>query len=176
MSTSDKVRIECGQCGVGLRVKPERLATEIECPRCHERFIAKEGEEVVVDTFVPLRTEVVESKFCHHCGEKVAKAAAVCPLCGVPQGWIVTNHKHTEKEEADSRKLTTALLAIFLGMIGAHWFYLGKTKNGVIYLLCVFPGCFLIFPPVVVMVLSIIDGVRILGMKSADFNAAFPPN
>ena len=31
-------------------------------------------------------------------------------------------------------KTTAALLALFLGSVGAHWFYLGNSKTGGIYL------------------------------------------
>ena len=39
-----------------------------------------------------------------------------------------------------SRKNTTLLLAFFLGSFGAHWFYLGNKKLGILFLLFCWTG------------------------------------
>ena len=46
--------------------------------------------------------------------------------------------KNAEREEIGAKKnhIVAALLAIFLGGIGAHKFYMGKITHGVIYLIC----------------------------------------
>lgn len=46
--------------------------------------------------------------------------------------------KNAEREEIGAKKnhIVAALLAIFLGGIGAHKFYMGKFTHGVIYLIC----------------------------------------
>ncbi len=61
--------------------------------------------------------------FCRGCGERIHESALICPHCGAPQG--VTGGKN---------KVVAALLAIFLGGIGVHRFYLGQWW-GIFYLL-----------------------------------------
>jgi TM2 domain-containing membrane protein YozV/Tfp pilus assembly major pilin PilA len=67
--------------------------------------------------------EVSKQVFCRSCGNKINATDKVCPGCGDKQ--IVGKPKS---------KLTAALLAIFLGFLGAHRFYLGQWL-GLLYLL-----------------------------------------
>jgi TM2 domain-containing membrane protein YozV len=67
--------------------------------------------------------------------------------------------------QADRNKMIAALLAIILGTIGAHKFYLGRIGWGVIYLLF----CWSFVPTV----LGIIEGVVYLGMTDQDFQAKY---
>jgi len=62
--------------------------------------------------------------FCRGCGKKIHERAKACPNCGAPQ-----------RTTADKSRITAALLAFFLGGIGAHKFYLGKIGQGFLYLL-----------------------------------------
>ena len=48
-------------------------------------------------------------------------------------------------------------LALLLGGIGAHKFYLGDTVGGVIYLVIGTVGWFLVVPPLILAVICIID-------------------
>jgi Tfp pilus assembly protein PilE/TM2 domain-containing membrane protein YozV len=73
----------------------------------------------------PPRKNIKVSKqvFCRSCGNKINAADKVCPGCGTKQ--IVREPRN---------KLTAALLAIFLGFVGAHRFYLGQWV-GLLYVL-----------------------------------------
>ena len=42
--------------------------------------------------------------------------------------------------ESNKSRLVVTLLAFFLGGLGVHWFYVGKTGTGVVWLLTL--GCF----------------------------------
>ncbi|MBP4034750.1 TM2 domain-containing protein [Aeromonas caviae] len=59
--------------------------------------------------------------FCRGCGKEIHKTAVSCPHCGAVYG--------TSKS-----RITAALLALFLGGLGIHKFYLGKTMQGILYL------------------------------------------
>ena len=66
-----------------------------------------------------------------------------------------------ERPEIIQKKLVQSALALFLGSIGAHKFYQGKTWQGVLYLLF----CWTFVPGFI----SFIEGVRYLFMPVEDF-------
>ena len=65
-------------------------------------------------------------KFCANCGKEINPGAAICVNCGA----AVKNTVAVDGEQKS--KLVAVLLALFLGGIGIHDFYLGYTKNGII--------------------------------------------
>ncbi|NTV77274.1 MAG: TM2 domain-containing protein, partial [Methanothrix sp.] len=62
-------------------------------------------------------------------------------------------------------KIAAAWLALFLGVAGAHKFYLGNAKMGIIYILISLTAVGLI----VTMILSIYDFIMLLTMADEDF-------
>ncbi|MCI0356861.1 MAG: TM2 domain-containing protein [Planctomycetaceae bacterium] len=64
-------------------------------------------------------------------------------------------------------KLTAALLAIFLGWIGAHHFYLGSSLAGIVCIAASWLTCG------VGWLLAIVEGVLLLMMSDADFDAKY---
>lgn len=67
---------------------------------------------------------------------------------------------------AQRSRLAAALLAIFLGGLGIHKFYLGKIAQGVIYLLF----CWTFIP----LILGFIEGIWYLTMADMDFWGRYP--
>ena len=65
-----------------------------------------------------------EMVFCRGCGKEIHKDATSCPNCGAPQ-----------RTASSKSRMTAALLAFFLGGLGAHKFYLGKVGQGFLYLI-----------------------------------------
>lgn len=53
----------------------------------------------------------------------------------------------------DKNKIVAALLAFFLGGLGIHKFYLGKTTAGIIMLCCTLFGIILLFIPTIIIAL-----------------------
>ncbi len=75
--------------------------------------------------------------FCRECGAGLKRRAVICPQCGVPteasdEGRSANNP--ITRGEPKSR-MVAALLAFFLGGLGAHHFYLGNVALGLVYLL-----------------------------------------
>jgi len=62
-------------------------------------------------------------------------------------------------------RTTAALLALLLGGLDAHKFYLGQTGTGVIYLLF----CWAIIPAI----LALIEGISFLSMTDSQFAAKY---
>jgi TM2 domain-containing membrane protein YozV len=79
------------------------------------------------------RAKGPDEKFCSECGEIINAKAEICPKCGVrqsPPPSLLSVGLSDKKS-----KVVAALLAIFLGGLGIHKFYLGQNLQGVIYLL-----------------------------------------
>ena len=91
--------------------------------------------------------------FCRNCGKEFDEKAALCPNCGVrPQKGtkFCNNCGAPTKPEAEfcvkcgvklatdnvssKSRLATTLLALFLGYVGAHRFYLGKIVTAILML------------------------------------------
>ena len=86
------------------------------------------------------------TSFCPNCGQPTTPGAAVCTSCGCGL---------TVAPAADAKsKLVAGLLAIFLGGLGIHNFYLGYTGKGVAQLLLSCTGISAIW--------ALIEGIMIL--------------
>jgi len=66
-------------------------------------------------------------------------------------------------------KIVAALLAFFLGGIGIHKFYLGKTGAAITMLLCGTIGWLLIIPPFVVAIIAFIEFIIYLVKDEQQF-------
>ena len=68
--------------------------------------------------------------FCPNCGSEVSAAQVVCVKCGVALKHSVGVGDSDGKKD----KTVAALLAIFLGALGIHEFYLGNNTSAIIRL------------------------------------------
>lgn len=99
----------------------------------------------------------VDEEFCSSCGGVVKKAAEICPECGVRlQGVVV---------ESDKNKTTAGILAILLGGIGAHKFYLNETGMGILYLVL----CWTFIPAIV----GFVEGIIYLTKSDVEFQQKY---
>jgi TM2 domain-containing membrane protein YozV len=79
--------------------------------------------------------------FCPKCGKETAENQAFCGSCGAPlseaaqQGTAVPAAGISPKS-----RLATTLLAFFLGMFGAHRFYIGRTGTAILMLVLTIVG------------------------------------
>ncbi len=105
----------------------------------------------------PLSLPIGPQVFCFACGAQIDARAEVCPKCGVRQPAASMAGRPSKD------KTTAAVLAIFLGGLGIHKFYLGKTAQGIIYLVF-----FWTFIPAIV---GFIEGILYLVKSDQDWAA-----
>ncbi|MDR0568422.1 MAG: TM2 domain-containing protein [Spirochaetaceae bacterium] len=93
-----------------------------------------------------------EVKFCGNCGSNVDTGAAICLKCGFALA----------ENKSDKDWITVLLLAIFLGGIGIHQFYVGNNKKGILMLLF----CWTFVPAI----FALVDIIKIIQGKFKDSN------
>ena len=72
--------------------------------------------------------------FCPKCGAPVGDSATFCPKCGTSLQAQPASPLDS-KVPSDGRWLIALLLCFFLGCLGIHRFYVGKTGSGIAMLL-----------------------------------------
>lgn len=96
-------------------------------------------------------------KFCFACGSPNDPRAEVCPSCGVRQP--------NTSSAVPKNRITAAILALCLGGIGVHHFYLGNTVVGAVYLVF----CWTLVPGI----FALVEGIFMLCMSDATFEERY---
>lgn len=132
----------CINCG-------EELADDADvCPTCGV------NQTTVLEGAHGERDE--NQKYCIECGELIYKQAELCPECGVRQ---------RTASPTGNEQVAAGVLALLLGGIGAHKFYQGRTKLGILYL------CFswTLIPALI----GFIEGILILIADEAEYERKY---
>ena len=108
---------------------------------------------------------VVKVVYCPACGTKVPGNVRFCPHCG---GRIVP--PSSMAQAGGKEKVVAGLLAIFLGWLGIHYFYLGKTTAGIITIVLSACTCG------IWSLLMLVQGILMLTMSDADFEEKYVDN
>ncbi len=98
----------------------------------------------------------------HYVSAHGVKVVAALVLTVPISIWLIRNKGGDLTKHTHRRKIAI-VLAVFLGWLGAHRFYLGQVGWGIVYLIV-----FYIFPPLII-VISLIDAIRYLFMTDDDF-------
>ena len=107
------------------------------------------------------------SRFCPNCGAETQAAQVVCIKCGV----ALQNAAATATADAGKNRVTAALLAIFLGGIGAHEFYLGHGTSGLIRLAIGIVGLVILIPAA--SIIGLIEGIIYLTKSDEEFQRVY---
>jgi len=87
---------------------------------------------------------------------------------------LSSDEKLQFQSEFTSRQRTSGLgivLALLLGGLGAHKFYLKDNAAGIVYALCGTVGWIIVVPGIIIVILCIVDACR-MGAEVTKFNNA----
>ncbi|SFJ02037.1 GYF domain-containing protein [Planctomicrobium piriforme] len=105
--------------------------------------------------------------FCPGCGLSLEPGSVACPRCGARQpGPVSLSHGMYAAPPGERKdKMVAALLALLLGGLGIHRFYLGNPALGLIYLLF----CWTFIPAII----SLFEAIFFLCMSTSEFDAHY---
>ena len=125
---------------------------------------------------------------CPECGKQYSTQEKVsrvkCPYCGAETNVSYSDQQQSQWQQFGDQAASTVdhvfrsgpsgksrgvagLLALFLGSVGLHYFYMGKTSAGVLFLVATLITCGVL--GVVTQVVSIIQGVLFFTSSQAEF-------
>jgi len=96
--------------------------------------------------------------YCSNCGKEIDDKAVICVHCGV------ATHNMKQAQGVDmtlKSKIVAGLLAIFVGTLGIHNFYLGYKDKGIAQLLLTVVGWIVIVGPIIAWIWSLTEGIQI---------------
>ncbi|ANS84933.1 hypothetical protein VSVS12_01166 [Vibrio scophthalmi] len=92
----------------------------------------------------------------------------------IEDGEAKSVYPESKPDSAASKKIVAALFAFFLGAFGAHKFYLGYTKQGVIMLLCFLFGFILLgIPSIVIGIIAFVEFILYLVKSDEEFDRIY---
>ena len=119
-------------------------------------------------------------KYCSKCGNELDEKVKFCPKCGNEVNKSSNTTTNTNTNSQPKSKIAAGLLAIFLGYLGIHNFYLGYTNKGITQLLLTLIGWIAcgIGPIVAGLLAAVPERVLISGHTDTDpiATAQFPSN
>lgn len=164
----------CQKCG---HANPAATGTQTEaCPECGAIYSKVEAAMTAkmqnaapaaptpaeaVERAAPPAAKRADEKFCSECGSIINAKAEICPKCGVRQMAAPSAHPLGQTTSDGKNKVVAGVLALFLGGLGVHKFYLGKGFQGVLYLVF----CWTFIPAVI----GFIEGLNYLLMSEKTF-------
>lgn len=94
--------------------------------------------------------------YCESCGANLGRFSRYCPECGLATA---------ARANPDRNRMVAVALAVLLGFIGFHKFYLGRIWVGVLYAVFCWTG--------IPLIAGLFDAAILLSMSERDFDARY---
>lgn len=106
-----------------------------------------------------------DEKFCSECAAIINHKAEICPKCGVRQA------HYPASSIPNKDKMVAGFIAIFLGALGIHKFYLNRPLIGILYLFSFTIGSLSFHPilPLFIVISSLVEGIIYFCTSDEDF-------
>lgn len=159
--------IKCPQCGGDKNFQSG--TNQYTCQYCGATFV--NASEVVESAAAPTLTR------CRFCGGEIPFGASKCRHCGEWQNvpvqpapvQPVMPQPAYQPVTSTKNKIVAAVLALFLGGLGIHEFYLGRSGAGIAILLINLFTCWLIFPIFIIWLICVCQAISYLAMSDQQF-------
>jgi TM2 domain-containing membrane protein YozV len=102
---------------------------------------------------------------CEECGKQISDQASACPNCGIPLTDSPKSVPTPVVVTAPKSRSVAILLALLLGGLGVHKFYLNRPGMGVLYILF----CWTFIP----MIIALIEGLSYLFISDQAFQKKY---
>ncbi len=102
---------------------------------------------------------------CSECGNQVSDKATACPKCGAPIAEKVVEKQQPIVVTAPKSRSLAIVLALFLGGLGIHKFYVNQPGWGFLYLIF----CWTFIPAI----LGLIEAIAWLSTSEKSFQAQY---
>ncbi|MGM9812850.1 MAG: NINE protein [Muribaculaceae bacterium] len=128
-----------------------------QCPSCHRQFTTEQASVNVK---------------CPYCGTEFSPAYNQGYQQGFQQGYnSASGGTVFDCGPSGRSRGVAALLAIFLGALGIHYFYLGKNTAGIVFLLIAIFSCGVL--AAVTSVLALVQGIIMLTLTQEQFEQKY---
>lgn len=144
------------------------MQEEIKCPQCGGNKFSDRGNNTYKCMYCGTTFNVKKPDEPKHTNYSELESAAPKVTVNVnvgPNPQQPTQQGYYPQYVSSKSKATAAILAIFLGGLGAHHFYLGKTGLGILYLIF----CWTWIPAMI----GLIEGIMYLCMSDESFNQKY---
>ena len=108
-----------------------------------------------------------EKRFCYNCGTEINAQQVMCVKCGVALGH--TSGGGASVAQGEKNKTVAALLALFIGWLGAHKFYHGSWGWGLVYLALTLTVVLSFIPGIA----GVVEAVIFFTMDEAKYEAVY---
>lgn len=124
--------------------------------------ITNPSVRVAVDEPASLPATAEDRVNCPVCDEEISARAKKCRHCGeVLDPAMRTQLRRVAPRTGSKNKIAAFLLALLLGWMGAHKYYLGRVGQGVLYTLFFWTG--------IPAILGLIEGIVYMTMEDEQF-------
>ncbi len=125
-SNSWEKQVACPQCGRVIN------ASNSQCPHCNVAIINGEA----LRPHLPSKnvTPKESPRTCKNCGYLLGRSDIKCNRCGIPYSEkkdYTKTTSYTSSSVSDKKRLPALLFVLFLPILGAHRFYVGKIGSAI---------------------------------------------